>query len=87
MNKTYALIKNNEVINTALWDGKTEWNPECDEIIEITESNNIGIGWIRRNNEWINPNLNEGNNLEISIEQKLQMAGISIDELKTALGL
>lgn len=87
--KSYALVKNDEVINTVLWDGKSEWNPECDEIIEITENNNIGIGWIRKNNEWVNPNLNNDSdlNLEISVEEKLKNAGISIDELKTVLGL
>lgn len=45
--KKWAIITGNEVINTVLWDGVTEWEYPFphDEMVEVTDELRIGIGW------------------------------------------
>ncbi|HCB1432775.1 TPA: tail fiber assembly protein [Citrobacter braakii] len=43
MSKTYAVIKNNTVVNVVLWDGESEWSP--DNGVAILADNGVGIGW------------------------------------------
>lgn len=42
--KRYAVIKNDKVNNIAIWDGKSEWNPEADSLVDITDMPTIKIG-------------------------------------------
>lgn len=43
MNKTYAVIENNIVVNVAIWDGESEWSP--DNGVAILAADGVGIGW------------------------------------------
>lgn len=50
----YAIIKNNIVINSCVWDGLTEWQPtEGDQVVEMPE--NVGIGYEYNNGQFIPP--------------------------------
>ena len=42
MEKSYALIKDNKVVNVILWDGESELS-YVDELVPLTE--NAGIDW------------------------------------------
>jgi hypothetical protein len=42
MEKSYAHIENNKVVNVILWDGKSELS-YVDELVPITD--NAGIDW------------------------------------------
>jgi hypothetical protein len=50
----YAMIENNEVVNVAVWDGETPWQPDC-EVLELPEDSPIGPGWTREDGEWVAP--------------------------------
>jgi hypothetical protein len=48
--KTMAMIQNGTIINVAVWDGVTPWNPQNDipglTLVDITvNSNGVGIGY------------------------------------------
>jgi len=50
----YAIIKDNKVINTCVWDGVTEWQPpEGSEVVVLPE--NVGIGYEYNNGQFIAP--------------------------------
>ena len=55
--KIWAVIKDDVVIDSVLWDGEAEWQyPQShDELIEITEEIKIGIGWYRNEEGWHEP--------------------------------
>lgn len=53
------MIKNGVVFNIASWDGKTEWNPDC-ELVDITEQANVDIEWTFDGKEFSPPIINEG---------------------------
>jgi hypothetical protein len=40
-----ALIINGVVVNIALWDGISLWQPQCDSIVDITNQPQVQIGW------------------------------------------
>jgi hypothetical protein len=50
MEKLYAHIKNNKVINTIIWDGESELS-YADELIPLTD--NAGIDWDYIDGEFI----------------------------------
>lgn len=62
----YAVIKNNVVINTIIWDGNSNWAPPEDcELIETIE---LGIGYTydEELKKWVAPII------EIEDEEQLQ---------------
>ncbi len=42
--KRIAMIKESVVVNIALWDGETEWNPEGFILVDVTEHPEVKIG-------------------------------------------
>jgi len=50
----YAMMNGDTVINVALWDGKTPWEPGC-EVVELPQAFPVGPGWTRSGSEWIAP--------------------------------
>ena len=52
--KKWAVIRDDVVIDLVVWDGETEWQYPFphDEMVEITEKKNIGIGWYWENGAW-----------------------------------
>lgn len=51
----YAIILDGLVIGVAIWDGKAEWNPTCDELVELSDDSAIGPGWSYVNGEFVAP--------------------------------
>lgn len=49
----YAMIKDGVVFNVAEWDGKTDWNPDC-QIVECPDEY-TGIGWGWNGKKFIPP--------------------------------
>ena len=43
--QTIAIIKDGLVLNTALWDGETEWSPGEEFITVDVTGTNVGPGW------------------------------------------
>lgn len=51
---TYLIVKDNKVINTVLWDGKSDWTaPEGTTAVIAPEG--VGIGWTKSGSNWIAP--------------------------------
>ncbi|MEQ3426255.1 phage tail protein [Citrobacter braakii] len=57
MNKKYALVENNVVVNTTLWDGVSQWSPENG--IAIPAGNDVGIGWLYADGVFTDPDIND----------------------------
>ena len=51
---TYLIIKDDQVINTVLWDGVSEWTPPESTTAELAPAH-VGIGWTRVDGNWIAP--------------------------------
>ena len=54
--RRYAIIKNNEVINVIIWDGKTKFEYPFD-YDEIIQSNELQIGMKLIDGNWIMQNI------------------------------
>jgi hypothetical protein len=56
--KTWAVIKNNEIINLIVWSGKGHFNYPFphDELIENTD-NSLKKGMIKINDAWVLPEI------------------------------
>ena len=50
--KTFAEIQNGLIVNVSVWDLET---PQGDQFVEITDIENVGIGWSCVNGEFIEP--------------------------------
>ena len=50
----YAMMNDNEVVNVALWDGETPWEPDC-EIVALDDGSPVGPGWSLEGEEFIAP--------------------------------
>jgi hypothetical protein len=50
--KTFAEIKDGVIVNTSVWDAET---PQGEQFVEITDIENVGIGWLYVNGEFIEP--------------------------------
>ena len=50
----YLIIKDEQVINTVLWDGVADWTPPEGTTVELAPAH-VGIGWTRVGGEWIAP--------------------------------
>ena len=51
---TYLVIKDNEVINTVLWDGESDWAAPEGTTTVIAPAG-VGIGWTKSGSNWIAP--------------------------------
>ena len=57
MRKTYAVIKNNTVVNVVLWDGESEWSPDSGVAIPVADG--VGIGWLYADGVFTAPDIPE----------------------------
>ena len=55
---SYALIVNGIVVNKALWDGVTDWNPECDDLVNV-DGIQMDIGWTYVDGQFLPPVIEE----------------------------
>lgn len=54
MSNAYAVVKDGIVINMAVWDGVTEWQPA--EGFAVPAPDYVGIGWKYEDEKFIDPN-------------------------------
>jgi hypothetical protein len=50
--KTFAEIKDGVIVNTSVWDAET---PQGEQFVEITDIENVGIGWSCVNGQFVEP--------------------------------
>lgn len=53
MNK-YAIVINGTVVNVALWDGETDWQPDG-EFIQLDDDSRVGPGWAYVEGTFVEP--------------------------------
>ena len=51
----YALVKDGEIVNLVVWDGKTRYRPDGDLIKADSIPNGVGIGWYLVDGIWTAP--------------------------------
>ena len=84
----YLIIKDEQVINTVLWDGESDWTPPEGTTVELASAH-VGIGWTRVAGEWIAPEpppapVEDPN--KISARAKLAALGLTESEISALLG-
>jgi len=87
----YALVSNNQIVNIIEWDGDTKtWQPPENLTVHKLEGP-ISIGWLWNNGNPVDPNPPapppEPVQVQITPEQKLAAAGLTVSDLKSLLGL
>ena len=85
---TYLIVKDNEVINTVLWDGVSEWTaPEGTTAVIAPEG--VGIGWTKSGSNWIAPEPPAAPTPDpnkVSARAKLAALGLTEDEITAMIG-
>jgi hypothetical protein len=84
----YLVIKDEQVINTVLWDGVSDWTPPEGTTVELAPDH-VGIGWTRVDGEWIAPEpppapVEDPN--KASARAKLAAIGLTEDEITALVG-
>lgn len=51
----YAIIKDNTVINTCVWDGEAPWQPPEDTVLVNIDNKIVGVGYTYNNGEFTAP--------------------------------
>ena len=84
----YLIIKDEQVINTVLWDGVSDWTPPEGTTVELAPAH-VGIGWTRVGGNWIAPEpppapVEDPN--KVSARAKLAALGLTDEEIKALIG-
>ena len=84
----YLIIKDEQVINTVLWDGVSDWTPPEGTTVELAPAH-VGIGWTRVGGNWIAPEpppapVEDPN--KVSARAKLAALGLTDEEIKSLIG-
>jgi len=85
---TYLVIKNNEVINTVLWDGESDWTAPEGTTTMVAPAG-VGIGWTKSGSNWVAPEppaapAEDPN--KVSARAKLAALGLTEAEITALLG-
>lgn len=85
---TYLVIKDEQVINTVVWDGVSDWTPPEGTTVELAPAH-VGIGWTRVGGEWVAPEpplAPVENPAKASARAKLASLGLTEEEISAMLG-
>lgn len=55
MAEPYAIIKDELVINTVMWDGGDGWQPPQDCLAVVIGNSGAGVGWGYVNGQFVQP--------------------------------
>ena len=85
---TYLIVKDNEVINTVLWDGESDWTAPEGTTTMVAPAG-VGIGWTRVDGEWVAPEpppapVEDPN--KVSARAKLAALGLTEAEITAMIG-
>jgi hypothetical protein len=84
----YLVIKDEQVVNTVLWDGVSDWTSPEGTTVEIAPDH-VGIGWTRVGGEWIAPEPPPAPTPDpnkVSARAKLAAIGLTEDEITALVG-
>lgn len=70
--KKFAVVLDGLVVNTVVWDGVSDWNPNEGEAIEAGED--VGIGWSYANGEFSAPPVPKLTQAEIVAQADIKKA-------------
>jgi hypothetical protein len=84
----YLVIKDEQVINTVLWDGVSDWTPPEGTTVELAPAH-VGIGWTRVDGNWVAPEppaapVEDPN--KVSARAKLAALGLTDVEIAALVG-
>lgn len=85
---TYLVIKDEQVINTVVWDGVSDWTPPQGTTVELAPAH-VGIGWTRVGGEWVAPEPPPApveNPNKVSARTKLAALGLTEEEIAALIG-
>lgn len=85
---TYLVIKDNQVINTVLWDGESDWTAPEGTTVELAPAH-VGIGWTRVGGEWVAPEPpapQAEDPAKASARAKLAALGLTEEEIAALIG-
>jgi len=85
---TYLIIKENEVINTVLWDGVSDWSAPGGTMA-ILAPEGVWIGWTLVNGDWVAPQPpvpEPEDPAKASARAKLAALGLTEDEITAMVG-
>ncbi|EKM2785552.1 hypothetical protein C9189_22185 [Escherichia coli] len=57
MSDIYAVVQNGVVTNLVVWDGKSGFKPEKEDIVKCV--GDVGIGWLYDGEKFIKPSLKQ----------------------------
>jgi hypothetical protein len=83
----YLIIKDEQVINTVLWDGVSSWTAPEGTTAEPSPSY-VGIGWTRVDGDWVAPESPAApteDPLKVSARAKLAALGLTEEEIGALL--
>jgi hypothetical protein len=84
----YLVIKDEQVINAVLWDGKSDWTPPEGTTVELAPAH-VGIGWTRVDGNWIAPEPPAAptpDPAKVSARAKLAALGLTDEEISAIVG-
>jgi hypothetical protein len=84
----YLIIKDEQVINTVLWDGVSEWTPPEGTTAELAPAH-VGIGWTRVDGNWVAPEPPAAptpDPAKVSARAKLAALGLTDEEISAIVG-
>lgn len=85
---TYLVIKDEQVINTVVWDGVSDWTPPEGTTVELALAH-VGIGWTRVAGEWVAPEPPAPpaeDPAKVSARAKLAALGLTEEEIAALVG-
>ena len=84
----YLIVKDEQVINTVLWDGVSDWTPPEGTTVELAPAH-VGIGWTRVGGEWVAPEPPPAptpDPAKVSARAKLSALGLTDEEISAIVG-
>ena len=85
---TYLILKGNEIINTVLWDGVSDWTPP-EGTTAVVAPAGVGIGWTKSGSNWIAPEPTPAPTPDpnkVSARAKLAALGLTEAEITALIG-
>ena len=87
---TYLILKGNEIINTVLWDGESDWTAPEGTTTMVAPAG-VGLGWTKSGSNWIAPEPAPApaptpDPNKVSARAKLAALGLTEAEITALLG-
>lgn len=87
MNKRYAIVVDDVIVNMVVWDGVTDWHPAEGYAVLAPDTVSARIGWKYINGEFIDPTQTEtggDEELNMRMSQLAEQLKIDVDRMNLA---